>query len=187
MYAHNPILRCKMSQGKYLLSLLDIHKFFRIGCCKYCTAQKIFVNIFCRLFSMLQKNARAEKWHLVEIFCTEMLLSLIFFLKDARNMEKGNQKINVAQGIALRRAFKTDVTFAGCFRRKFMFLWVVYSLGRSLLKKISGRFASIKSPKNAIMDKESCWSIARSAFAERCQSWKIVGGISKINWRKMVI
>lgn len=102
-------------------------------------------------------------------------------------MEKGNQKINVAQGIALRRAFKTVVTFAGCFRRKFMFLLVVYSLGRSLLKKIFVRFASLKSLKNAIMDKESCWSVARSAFAGCCRSSNPVGGISKINCRKMEI
>lgn len=113
-----------------------------------------------------------------------MILSLIFF-EDTRNMEKGNQKINVAQGIALRRAFKTVVTFAGCFRRKFMFLWVVYSLGRSLLEKIFGRFASLKSLKNAIMGKGSCWSVARSAFAGCCRSWNLVGGILNINCRKI--
>lgn len=94
-------------------------------------------------------------------------------------MEKGNQKINVAQGIALRRAFKTVVTFAGCFRRKFMFLWVVYLLGKSLLKKISGRFASIKSPKNAIMDKKAVGASLEVHLRKDVKAGKLSGEFSR--------
>lgn len=127
---------------------------------------------------MLQKMLVLRNDILSKFFYSKMILSLIFF-EDTRNMGKGNQKINVAQGIALRRAFKTVVTFAGCFRRKFMFLLVVYSLGRSLLEKIFERFASLKSLKSAIMDKGSCWSVVPSAFAETVEAGILSGEFQK--------